>query len=186
LAELRGVMTPVQQARWVQIKADFLRNKAMGGEESDVGGRMVAQLADIAGNLQALKPSSAAATEAPSSDMDAETLQAPMFEILRATLARQNLLNEALIDLSDRLAQAPSGQGAPTESASDNDKRQAKSRNAREIVFGRALAELRFLSEQAEAAGPKPDNAAKLGKSARTGKSEKFDKPDPSDADPAA
>ncbi|MEO7200882.1 MAG: DNA repair ATPase, partial [Dokdonella sp.] len=55
LAELRGVMTPAQLTRWAQIKVDFLRNKAMGGDDADVGGRMVAQLADIAGNLQALQ-----------------------------------------------------------------------------------------------------------------------------------
>src|SRR5690606_40255766 len=56
LAELRGTATPAQQARWQQIKADFLRNKAMGADDADIGGRMVAQLADIAGNLQSLRP----------------------------------------------------------------------------------------------------------------------------------
>jgi hypothetical protein len=55
LGELLGRMTPEQLARWAQIKADFLRNKAMGGEDADVGGRMVAQLADIAGGLQGLR-----------------------------------------------------------------------------------------------------------------------------------
>jgi hypothetical protein len=54
LKELRGVLTAEEAARWEQIKRDFLRNKAMGGDDADVGGRMVAQLADIAGGLQAL------------------------------------------------------------------------------------------------------------------------------------
>ena len=54
LGELRGVLTRDEQARWEQIKRDFLRGKAMGGEEADVGGRVVAQLADIAEGLQAL------------------------------------------------------------------------------------------------------------------------------------
>lgn len=49
LAELRGVLDDTQAQRWAQIKRDFLRNKAMGADDSDVGGRVVAQLADIAG-----------------------------------------------------------------------------------------------------------------------------------------
>jgi len=55
LAELRGNMTEEQSARWTQIKRDFLRNKAMGGDEGDVGGKVVAQLADLVHGLQDLK-----------------------------------------------------------------------------------------------------------------------------------
>ena len=47
LAELRGNLTPEQEQRWAQIKRDFLRNKAMGGSDTDVGGRVVAQLNDL-------------------------------------------------------------------------------------------------------------------------------------------
>ena len=54
LGELRGVLTSAEQERWEQIKRDFLRNKAMGADDADVGGRVVAQLADIAGGLQAM------------------------------------------------------------------------------------------------------------------------------------
>jgi hypothetical protein len=57
LAELRGNMTPEQADRWAQIKKDFLRNKAMGGDEGDVGGKVVAQLADMAEGLTALSKS---------------------------------------------------------------------------------------------------------------------------------
>ncbi|NNC24619.1 hypothetical protein HKX41_10805, partial [Salinisphaera sp. USBA-960] len=38
LGELRGVHSEEQAARWAQIKRDFLRNKAMGAGEADVGG----------------------------------------------------------------------------------------------------------------------------------------------------
>jgi hypothetical protein len=55
LGELRGVMTEAQTERWAQIKRDFLRNKAMGAQDGDVGGRVVAQLADIASGLQAMR-----------------------------------------------------------------------------------------------------------------------------------
>lgn len=54
LAELRGNMSAEQTERWQQIKRDFMRNKAMGGDDADTGARMVAQLADIASNLGAL------------------------------------------------------------------------------------------------------------------------------------
>ncbi|MBD9414833.1 DNA repair ATPase [Pseudomonas sp. PDM16] len=54
LAELRGNMTAEQSERWAQIKRDFLRNKAMGGSDSDVGARVVAQLNDLVEGLRAL------------------------------------------------------------------------------------------------------------------------------------
>ena len=52
LAELRGNMTQEQQTRWQQIKQDFLRNKAMGGDESDTGIKLVAQLHDLNSGLR--------------------------------------------------------------------------------------------------------------------------------------
>ncbi|HHA2675673.1 TPA: AAA family ATPase [Stenotrophomonas maltophilia] len=61
LAELRGVLDDTQAQRWAQIKRDFLRNKAMGANDSDVGGRVVAQLADIASALQLPPPTPEAA-----------------------------------------------------------------------------------------------------------------------------
>ncbi|WP_020407896.1 DNA repair ATPase [Hahella ganghwensis] len=57
LAELRGNMTQEEQQRWEQIKKDFLRNKAMGGSDADVGGRVVAQLTDLVEGIQHLNQS---------------------------------------------------------------------------------------------------------------------------------
>ncbi|MEH6469965.1 MAG: DNA repair ATPase [Halopseudomonas sp.] len=54
LAELRGGISDEEQQRWQQIKKDFLRNKAMGGDDSDVGGKLVAQLADLVDGVQQL------------------------------------------------------------------------------------------------------------------------------------
>lgn len=51
LAELRAVLTEEQAQRWQQIKQDYLRHKAMGGADSDVGQRVVGQLVDLAGNM---------------------------------------------------------------------------------------------------------------------------------------
>lgn len=54
LGEMRGVLTEDEKARWAQIKADFLRNKAMGGEDGDTGARIVAQLVDLASGFHAI------------------------------------------------------------------------------------------------------------------------------------
>ncbi len=184
LAELRGTMTPEQLARWTQIKADFLRNKAMGADDADVGGRMVAQLADIAGNLDALrappaekpdaapwpavldalrslqsKPQAAAPQQA-APDFDAllaamQNQQAPVIEILRATLARQDMLNSALLELADVLARTPSPAPAAATGESDAKPRRNPSRvrTQREIAFERELEKLRFKHEQDEKDG---------------------------------
>ena len=55
LAELRGNMTPAQTERWDAIKKDFLRNKAIGGDDTDVGGKVVAQLVDLVDGVQQLR-----------------------------------------------------------------------------------------------------------------------------------
>ncbi|MGB5877089.1 MAG: DNA repair ATPase [Psychrobacter nivimaris] len=54
LGEMRGILTEAEKERWAQIKADFLRNKAMGGEDSDTGARIVAQLVDLASGFNAI------------------------------------------------------------------------------------------------------------------------------------
>jgi len=54
LGEMRGVLTEAEMQRWAQIKADFLRNKAMGGEDGDTGARIVAQLVDLASGFNAI------------------------------------------------------------------------------------------------------------------------------------
>ncbi|WP_201573975.1 DNA repair ATPase [Psychrobacter sp. H8-1] len=54
LGEMRGVLTEDEKARWEEIKADFLRNKAMGGEDGDTGARIVAQLVDLASGFNAI------------------------------------------------------------------------------------------------------------------------------------
>ncbi|GGO23688.1 DNA repair ATPase [Deinococcus humi] len=53
LAEIQGTLTPDQDARWQQIRTGFLRDRAIGGAGTDVGGRVVAQLADIAAGMNA-------------------------------------------------------------------------------------------------------------------------------------
>ncbi len=99
LAELRGTLTPEQAARWEQIKADFRRNKAMGGDETDTGGRVVAQLADIASGLEGLRPVSPAPATAPAMNPDAlaEALSGALARSLEPVLAQlaQNLQEQS-------------------------------------------------------------------------------------------
>lgn len=54
LAQIRGVSTSEQTARWDQIKREYMRNKAIGGDEKDVGGRIVAQLNDVVTSIRAI------------------------------------------------------------------------------------------------------------------------------------
>ena len=75
LAELRGNMRENELARWEQIKQDFLRNKMMGGDGADVGGKMVAQMVDLVSGVRELgtlaQNSAATQHSAPSSEPDA-------------------------------------------------------------------------------------------------------------------
>ena len=89
------MLTPEETARWEQIKRDFLRSKAMGGDDADVGGRVVAQLADIAGGLQALGAAASAPPPEPPPAPEPErddalpdairAAVAPLIEAIRAS-----------------------------------------------------------------------------------------------------
>jgi MoxR-like ATPase len=57
LAEIRARMNAQQQQRWTQIKADFMRNKAMGGDDADVGSKIVVQLNDLVAGIHAWRES---------------------------------------------------------------------------------------------------------------------------------
>jgi len=72
LAELRGNMTEASGIRWNQIKKDFLRNKSLGGDDSDVGAKVIVQLADLVEGIDKL---SNVATESTSSKLRQTTSQ---------------------------------------------------------------------------------------------------------------
>ncbi len=54
LAELLGRQTEAEMARWEQIKHDYRRNKSLGGADSEVGVRVVAQLHDLVEGVRGL------------------------------------------------------------------------------------------------------------------------------------
>jgi hypothetical protein len=164
LGELRGTLSDDEQARWQQIKADFLRNKAMGADDADVGGRVVAQLADIAVGLQRLgapppveapppapweqllsalhalrapEPAAPAMTGLATPTVDA----APVLQALQQTMARQDQLNAALVALAQALR---SGAAAPAPAGV----RKSRPRSPREAEFDQVIASLAFKEER--------------------------------------
>jgi len=54
LKSLRSKLDSKEELRWTEIKEDFLRNKAMGGDSSDAGQRIVAQLMDLVNGVSTL------------------------------------------------------------------------------------------------------------------------------------
>jgi hypothetical protein len=169
LGELLDRMTPEQQARWTQIKADFLRNKAMGGDDADVGGRMVAQLADIAGGLQGLRdepapvasepppwtellealariatPAAAPAVAPSPVQPVGELLRSasqPLLDSLQANLARQDHLHSALLQLVDALR---AGGPPSTPSREPVERPLPRIRTPEERAFEKTISTLKF------------------------------------------
>ncbi|OAT32612.1 DNA repair ATPase [Proteus myxofaciens] len=54
LAELRGTLTEKDAQRWQDIKKDFMRNKSLGGDNADIGARVVTQLANLVESVQGI------------------------------------------------------------------------------------------------------------------------------------
>ncbi len=69
LAELRGRLTPTQAARWADIKAEYVRQRRMGGGADDPVTRLVGTLSGLGAELGAIhgalaaNPGAAVATE---------------------------------------------------------------------------------------------------------------------------
>ena len=93
LGEMRGTLTLEESERWVQIKTDFLRNKAMGGEDGDTGARIVAQLVDLANGFNTI-----------SSQFDKYLRQNDPEQIARLREAGQQVQIEAQLEAQKILA----------------------------------------------------------------------------------
>ncbi|MDR2336350.1 MAG: DNA repair ATPase [Burkholderiaceae bacterium] len=63
LRELRGALDAEQAARWSDIKAEFLRQKAMGGAGADAGTRVASQLVDLVAATRDLAGAQHSSTE---------------------------------------------------------------------------------------------------------------------------
>jgi len=96
LAELRGNMTAEQSQRWQQIKDDFMRTKALGGDESDSGTKIANQMIDLVEGLGELKSSiESSAHEAQQSKQEHESKLATLDAEQEA--ARQKQQSESLL-----------------------------------------------------------------------------------------
>ncbi len=62
LAELRGRQTPAQAERWAQIKAEYVRQRRMGGGADDPVTRLVGTLSGLGVELSAIRTALAAAS----------------------------------------------------------------------------------------------------------------------------
>ena len=110
LAELRGTLTDEQAVRWEQIKRDFLRTKALGGDDADVGLRISAQLADLVANVgqlgEQLRPNGALTALTSENARSAATLSGAL-EGIRESIANStvavNVRSEASPELGDAL-----------------------------------------------------------------------------------
>ncbi|MBT6272595.1 MAG: AAA family ATPase, partial [Chromatiales bacterium] len=75
LAELREVLDNEEATRWTEIKRNFVRNLSIGGDDTDVGAKLVAQLVDLVGAVNSLQEAasvtedSSMASREPSTDV---------------------------------------------------------------------------------------------------------------------
>ena len=105
LAELRGNMTPEQAERWEQIKTDFKRNKALGGDETDSGNKIANQMIHLVEGLTELKSSISQSSEQSvllSNERNAEQSKLMKLELKKEAEQAQALL-EALNSINESL-----------------------------------------------------------------------------------
>jgi len=74
LAEIRNCMTNEQTTRWEKIKADFIRDKAMGGDDADTGSKIVVQLNDLVAGINSWKESTEKLQSVPKQTEDSDNL----------------------------------------------------------------------------------------------------------------
>jgi len=90
LAELRGVMTDAQRARWEEIKRGFARVQAMGGSEEDPAVRVIGQLGLLSDRLhdigRTIESASALAGQEGAAGAGIGEALAPFFESLQGNL----------------------------------------------------------------------------------------------------
>ncbi|GAA3924586.1 DNA repair ATPase [Litoribacillus peritrichatus] len=100
LAELRGNMTPQEEARWNQIKKDFQRNKSMGGDDADVGTKVVGQLVDLVDGVKQLATTAEAANET--------TAEQVLTDSLSGITKSLNQIGQVIADYQPATASEPS------------------------------------------------------------------------------
>ncbi|MEJ7598350.1 MAG: DNA repair ATPase [Kofleriaceae bacterium] len=89
LAELRGRLTPEQAARWTDIKAEFVRQRRMGGSDADPVTKLVGTLTGLGTELGTIRDTIGSAAAAHTADSD-EGWLGPRLDNLAAWLAESH------------------------------------------------------------------------------------------------
>jgi len=108
LAELRGNMTDEQTTRWEQIKADFLRTKALGGDETDSGNKIANQMINLVEGITELKSSISASAE------QSNTNNATQTKLAKVELQREEQQAQALLDALNAINDSLGTQSMPS------------------------------------------------------------------------
>ena len=120
LKQLRGVLAGEEQTRWADIKAEFLRQKAMGGAGADAGTRVASQLVDLVAATRDLASAQLSSAELSQSSTEkqnqhwmqlgqlqqaqAKQTQVEWGELLSQLQAAQRATDESLRGLGNALA----------------------------------------------------------------------------------
>jgi len=93
LKSLRSKLNEEDTQRWEEIRKDFLRNKAMGGDSSDSGQRIVAQLADLVDGVgtlgESMKPNGELEAQMKHQTQTAEAQMKHQSETIEAQMKQQ-------------------------------------------------------------------------------------------------
>ncbi|QIL70919.1 AAA family ATPase [Diaphorobacter sp. HDW4B] len=111
LRELRGALNAEQSTRWNDIKAEFLRQKAMGGAGADAGTRVASQLVDLVAATRDLATTQQTGSAQSLSQADR---QGQLF--LKLGQLQQAQAKQSASDWGDLLNQLQSAQRASDES----------------------------------------------------------------------
>jgi hypothetical protein len=117
-------------------------------------------LAELSRISNATPPPAPATASAEGNDEPHPALVSDLFDVLRATLVRQDMLHAAVLDLLDATPgqiAAPAGhpeEGAPVEDDTGEPRRPLRVRTKREREFDRMLANLRFRHEAPPGTSP--------------------------------
>lgn len=102
LAELRGNITEEQKIRWQKIKTDFMRNKAMGGDDADTGTKVIAQLVDLVDGVKQIGNSVTAGAKAAGSHKSSQLDKD--HRLLRAALEKFTDSLKLVADMTQKMA----------------------------------------------------------------------------------
>ncbi|RBP51016.1 DNA repair ATPase [Arenicella xantha] len=112
LAELRGNLTPEETVRWEQIRADFKRSKALGGEDIDGSTRIANQMMDLVARLDEINESVASSVAA--SKQQHASDGAAQSKLAEQRLELEAKQTRALLKSLASISEALGTQAAPT------------------------------------------------------------------------